>query len=126
MSDMPATPARPVSLFTIVFLFAVFAAFLLVIRYLYHPVTAPAFVGPTENLSKELQWKSDRDSRRKELQTVRDTEAKKVNGYAWADKNAGVVQLPVERAMELTAKDLAAKQQVRQIRDLPDTGRAKF
>ena len=43
MSDIPATPARPVSLFTIVFLFAVFAAFLLVIRYFYHPTTASAF-----------------------------------------------------------------------------------
>ena len=39
------------------------------------------------------------------------------------DQKAGVVQLPIERAMELTAKDLASKQQVRQIRDLPP---AKF
>jgi hypothetical protein len=116
---MPATPARPVSLFTIIFLFAVFAAFLLVIRYFYHPVTAPAFVGPTENVTKDLAWKTDRDSRRKELQTLRETEAKKVAGYGWVDKNAGVVQLPIERAMELTAHDLAAKQQIRQIRDLP-------
>src|ERR1041384_3433973 len=105
MSDNIATPARPVSLFTIVFLFAIFAAFLLVIRYFYHPETAAAFVAPVENLPKEMEWRSSRESRQHALQEVRDEEAKKATAYAWIDKNAGVVQLPIERAIELTARD---------------------
>jgi hypothetical protein len=125
MSDMPVPPARPVSLFTIVFLFAVFAAFLLVIRYFYHPTTTSAFNAPAENMSKDLEWKADAAARRKALEELREAEAKKINSYGWVDQKAGAVQLPIERAMELTARDLAAKQQVRNIRDLPSAP-AKF
>jgi hypothetical protein len=121
MSDMPATPARPVSLFTIVFVLALFAAFLLVIRYFYHPVTTSAFNAPPDNLSKDLAWRATTDSRRQILREASDAETKKISSYAWVDQKAGTVQLPIERAMELTARDLASKQQVRQIRDLPTT-----
>jgi len=102
-------PARPVSLFTIVFLFAIFAAFLLVIRYFYHPASTPAFVSSAENLPKEMQWKADRNSRRKTLDEARAADAKKAGTYGWVDQKAGVVQLPIERAMELTAQKYSAK-----------------
>lgn len=113
MSDLSATPARPVSLFTIVFLFGVFAAFLLVLRYFYHPTTVSTFNAAPENLTKELEWRATQDSRRKTLTELRDKEAKQATSYAWVDKNTGVVQLPIERAMELTARELAAKQPAR-------------
>ena len=119
MSDTPVMPARPVSLFTIVFLFAVFAAFLLVIRYFYHPATTSAFNAAPDNISKDLGWRSTSTTRREALKELHDKEGKQSSKYGWVDKNAGAVQLPIERAMELTARDLAAKQQVRQIRDLP-------
>ena len=109
MSDTPATPARPVSLFTIVFLLAIFAAFLLVIRWFYHPASSSAFNASAENLPKDLAWRADTEARRKTLQEVRDAEAKKTTGYAWVDQKAGVVQLPIERAMELTAQKYGAK-----------------
>ena len=109
MSDSSNTPARPVSLLTILFLLAIFASFLLVIRWFYHPVTTPAFVGTAENLSKDAEWRGSRDSRRKVLQEIRATEAKKASGYAWVDQSAGVVQLPIERAMELTVESYRAK-----------------
>jgi hypothetical protein len=127
MSDMPATPARPVSLFTIVFLFAVFAAFLLVIHYLYHPTTTSAFNAAPDNITKELEWRANAANRRETLKQLRESEAKQMAGYSWVDQKTGVVRLPIEHAMELTARDLAAKQQVRQIRDLPsNVSRAKF
>lgn len=117
MSDTPATPARPVSLFTLVFLFAVFGAFLLVIRYFYHPASDPAFVATPENLSKDLAWRADRDSRRKTLQELEEEQKKRASTYAWIDQRAGIVQLPIERAMELTARELAAKQPAKPLRD---------
>jgi hypothetical protein len=127
MSDMPVTPARPVSLFTIVFLFAVFAAFLLVIRYFYHPTTTSAFNAAPDNITKELEWRANAANRRETLKQLRESEAKQTAGYSWIDQKTGVVRLPIEHAMELTARDLAAKQQVRQIRDLPsNVSRAKF
>jgi hypothetical protein len=122
MSDTPALhpsngsvqPPRPVSLFTIVFLLAVFAAFLLVIRYFYEPAAAPAFVGTPENLPKELEWRSDRASRAKALHELREAESGKLATYGWVDQNAKVVHLPIDRAIELTARDLTAKQPKRQ------------
>ena len=110
MSDLPATPARPVSLFTIVFLFAVFAAFLLVIRYFYHPATSSAFNAAPDNISKDLAWRANAANRRETLKELHEKEAKQSTSYGWVDQKAGVVQLPIERAMELTARDLAAKQ----------------
>jgi F0F1-type ATP synthase membrane subunit b/b' len=110
MSDMSATPARPVSLFTIVFLFAVFAAFLLVIRYFYQPATLSSYNAAPDNVSKDFEWRATAEARRKALVELRDAEAKKVSGYAWVDQKAGTVQLPIDRAMELTARELAAKQ----------------
>ena len=128
MSDMPATPARPVSLFTIVFLLALFAAFLLVIRYFYHPATTSAFNAPADNLSKDpaSAWRIDSDTRRNALKEMHDKETKQASSYAWVDQSAGIVQLPIERAMELAARDLAAKQQTRNIRDLPGGARGNF
>ena len=127
MSDTPVTPARPVSLFTIVFLFAVFAAFLLVIRYFYQPTTTSAFAAAPDNISKDLEWRANAANRRETLKQMHESEAKQAKGYGWVDQKAGVVRLPIERAMELTARDLAGKQQVRQIRDLPsDTSRSKL
>jgi hypothetical protein len=110
MSDIPATPARPVSLFTLVFVFGLFAAFLLVLRYFYHPATVSTFNAAPENLSKDLEWRADSTARRKTLQELREKEAKQAASYAWVDQKAGTVQLPLNRAMELTAKELAAKQ----------------
>jgi hypothetical protein len=119
MSDSNATPARPVSLFTLVFLFAVFAAFLLVIRWFYQPAPAWAVNSTPDNLSKDLEWRANPASRQKVLSDLHEAESKKAASYGWVDQKAGTVQLPIERAMELTARDLAAKQQVRSIRDLP-------
>ena len=127
MSDTPVIPARPVSLFTIIFLFAVFAAFLLVVRYFYHPATTSAFNAAPDNISKDLEWRANAANRRLTLKQLREAEAAQSSGYAWIDQKAGVVRLPIERAMELTARELAAKQQVRQIRDLPsDIARPKL
>lgn len=114
MSDTTATPARPVSLFTIVFLLAVFASFLLVIRWFYHPSETAAFNARADNFpsqkdAAEVQWRATSESRRKALADLREEEAKKSGSYAWVDQKAGVVQLPIERAMELTAQKYGAK-----------------
>lgn len=34
--------------------------------------------------------------------------AAKINQYGWVDKNAGVAHIPIDRAIELTIKDLNA------------------
>lgn len=109
MSDISAPPARPVSLFTVVFMLAIFAAFLLVIRYFYQPATVSTANAAPDNLSKDLAWRATVDSRRKVLTEVRQNETKQLASYAWVDQKAGVVQLPVDRAIELTAQKYGAK-----------------
>lgn len=109
MSEPVSQPARPVSLFTIVFLFVLFGAFIFVARHYYHPNAAPPQTLEPENFSKDLAWKATRDSRRKELIDLRQQQIAQGQSYAWVDQKAGIVQLPIERAMELTAQKYGAK-----------------
>jgi hypothetical protein len=76
-------------------------------------------------MSKDLEWRANAATRRQALKELHEKETKQSSSYGWVDQKAGVVQLPIERAMELTARDLAARQQIRQIRDLP-SGRGKL
>jgi hypothetical protein len=47
--------------------------------------------------------------RRDLLAEHRKKEAEESTGYAWIDQKAGVVRLPIDRAIELTARDYAKK-----------------
>jgi len=105
MSDYTENPARPVSLFTIFFLLLLLAAFLFFVRYFYAPAgSAPQNVA-AEKLSKEMEWRATAASRRATLQETIQTQVKLVSGYAWLDQSAGVVRLPIERAMELVVEE---------------------
>jgi hypothetical protein len=112
MSDISTTsvsPARPVSLFTIVFLFVVFAAFFFAVRYFYQPSAAAPQNVAAENLGKDREWRATTESRRAALKELQEKQAKQVTSYGWVDKNAGAVHLPIERAMELTVQQYGAK-----------------
>src|ERR1051326_2808250 len=109
MSDTTSTPAGPVSLITTLFIFVLFAAFVLVVRHYYQPTTVLPQNAAAENLPKDLEWKATRDSRRKALQDLREAQAAQGDAYKWIDQKAGTVQLPIERAMELTAQQYGRK-----------------
>lgn len=100
----PGEKPRPVSLFTSLFVLAVFAVFFFVVRQFYTPVEGGAQNGPVENLAKEMEWRSTSASRRAALTELRQAQAQQATSYDWVDKNAGVVRLPIERAMELTVE----------------------
>lgn len=40
----------------------------------------------------------------KDLQEMRAAEDARLNGYGWIDQNAGIVRIPVDRAIDLVAK----------------------
>ena len=42
-----------------------------------------------------------------DLKTLRDAEDAHLHSYAWVDRKAGAVRIPIERAMELVAKEAA-------------------
>ncbi len=104
------TSPRPVSLFTIAFVLALFAAFFFVVRYYYKPTTTPAYVSKPDNMSKDLEWRSTRDARQKTLQDIRKQDTDGARGYGWVDQKAGVVRLPIDRAIDLTVQQYGKKQ----------------
>lgn len=116
MSDTPQNPSavprvvvRRPSLFTIGFLFLLFAGALLTARYVYAPSTVLPQDASAENLSKELEWRATAESRRKELVQLNQMHIDQQTGYRWIDQGAGAVQLPIERAMELTVQKYNTK-----------------
>ena len=48
-------------------------------------------------------------ARKEKLKTTRNTANKELNAYAWVDKAKGVARIPIDRAMQLTLRDLASK-----------------
>ena len=79
--------------FGIVLLFALFG------------VIVVAIIGPAPRGS---DYEETRAKKRVEnLKTVREEADKALTTYGWIDKNKGVARIPIERAMELTATDLA-------------------
>jgi hypothetical protein len=100
---------RPVSLITIGFLFVLFVAFSLVVRYFYAPDDGAPHRAAAENLGEGLEWRATSATRRAALRELRETQTGQISGYGWVDQQAGVVHLPIERAMELTLQQYGAK-----------------
>ncbi|MEO6568659.1 MAG: hypothetical protein ABIO94_07830 [Opitutaceae bacterium] len=101
MSDLSSndTP-RPVSLFTVFAIFFLFAAFLLVLKYFYLPRHTGSYSGDGIRTAQQ---------REDILAELRKKQTEQATKYGWVDQKAGVVRLPIERAMELTVQQYGAK-----------------
>ncbi|HEX2852944.1 MAG TPA: hypothetical protein VHO24_06880 [Opitutaceae bacterium] len=101
MSDLSTTSSpRPVSLFTVAAVFVGFALFLGVVYYFYTSNRKPA--DARDGVRSTAQ-------RREMLVELRKKEAELTTKYGWVDQKAGVVRLPIERAMDLTVQQYGAK-----------------
>lgn len=109
MSDSSAHSPRPVALITTLFIFAVVATGWVLVSRLYDPTSKSPQNAVAENLPKELAWKATPATRKQALGELREKHAQQAISYAWIDKNTGVVQLPIERAMQLTAAQYGSK-----------------
>ena len=109
MSDSSAHSPRPVALITTLFIFAVVATGWVLVSRLYDPTSKSPQNAVAENLPKELAWKETPATRKQALGELREKHAQQATSYAWIDKNTGVVQLPIERAMQLTAAQYGSK-----------------
>ena len=110
MSDSPAPAPRPVSLVTIAAILGCFALFffLVYLGYASHRQALPQNVA-AENLPADLSWEATPEGRREYLDELRAKQQKQATTYAWVDQKAGIVQLPIERAMELTVQAYQTK-----------------
>jgi broad specificity polyphosphatase/5'/3'-nucleotidase SurE len=99
--------SRSVSWIAVVVVFAGFAVFYGVVIELYRPrAAALPYNVPAEQLPADQAWQATPEARlayRAELQKGQAAQARQ---YAWVDQSKGTVQLPIDRAMELTVRDL--------------------
>src|SRR5438105_12922212 len=49
-------------------------------------------------------------AREEKLKTIREAATKDLSSYAWVDKGKGIARIPIDRAMQLTLRDLASKE----------------
>lgn len=87
------------SLVSVLAIFTLFALFVAVVYYVYVPKQTGAYIGDGIRTSSE---------RKKNLADLHEKEAKQATSYGWVDQSTGVVQLPLERAKELTLQQYAA------------------
>jgi hypothetical protein len=105
----PAAPApRPVSPLTVAAVFGCFALFLVPLYYGYVRHRPPVWFlpesGPAQNLPASDAWQATAAGRLAYLHQLRAAQEKQATTYAWVDRKAGVVQLPIARAMELVVQ----------------------
>ncbi len=113
MSDQPQSYAFPqrTPAFTAVVVIAAALLFAWVVHRYYHP---PAAVDPRGNanpkdFAADVRWKMTPEGRAQRLTELRAREQAEATTYGWVDQKAGVVRLPIERAEELTLRDLSRK-----------------
>ncbi len=110
MTDAPTPAPRPVSLVAVIGIFVLLSVFGLLARRAYerHGSIAPQNEA-ADNLPKDLAWRATPVARRQALADLRAKQAAQATTYAWVDKKAGVVQLPISRAVELVIEEHGGK-----------------
>jgi hypothetical protein len=110
MSSTHDSTPRPVSLVTILAILGCFALFLLLVYVAYVPRRAGAPQNSLpEKISDDMKWQATPEGRMAYLTELRDKQQKQASSYGWVDQKAGVVQLPIDRAMELIVQEHQAK-----------------
>jgi len=113
-TDTTSPPASvlppPRGAFWVAFLAAIgcFAIFLLVLYLAYIPQRRLAADVDLTKIPVEEQWKYTAKGRQDHLDELRSREKAAATSYAWIDKDKGIVQLPIDRAVQLTLQELNA------------------
>ena len=111
MSDPRESQPRPAGLPAILVILGSLALFLVLafVLYVRDRPAAPQDTTP-DRLPAEMRWESTPEGRRAYLAELRARQAAQASSYGWVDRKAGIVQLPLDRAMELTVQAANAKQ----------------
>jgi hypothetical protein len=109
--DQPgATPPRkPVSWVSVAAVFGCFALFLLIIYIAYLPQREKTAEADLAQVPPDDRWQYSPEGRADKLKDLRAREETELTTYGWIDQKAGVVRLPIDRAMELTLQSLQAR-----------------
>ena len=98
VTSPPATARPPIS----------FGAWLgVVLLFLFFGIFVYVLVAAAPHGNNYEQKRAE--ARAKKLNDARSAATKELNSYAWVDKGKGVARIPIDRAMELTLRDLASR-----------------
>jgi len=109
MSLPPETNSKPASWVSVAAVFGCFALFLLIIWIAYLPQREKTEEADLSQVSPDDRWQYSPEGRAAKLRELRDHEQTELTTYGWIDEKAGIVRLPIDRAMELTQQSLQAK-----------------
>ena len=102
---------KPVSWFTVAVVFVGLGLFGLVVRWFYTPPgTLRSYNVAGEELPDDQMWKATPEGRKEHLAELKGSQSEMAGSYGWIDRENGVVRLPLDRAMEITAEELKASQ----------------
>ena len=73
-----------------------------------HPIGPLPPYGAAEGTPADQAWQTTAEGRRAYLLELQTKQQKQAASYDWVDRKAGIVQLPIDRAMALTAQDAGA------------------
>ncbi|HEY1793712.1 MAG TPA: hypothetical protein VGG34_12405 [Opitutaceae bacterium] len=106
MTDESTPTPRPVSLVAVIWIYVLLSLFAYLADRVYarHLPAAPQNEVP-EHLSKDMDWKKTPESRKAYMLGLRQQQAEQGSTYGWVDEKAGVVRLPISRAMELVVQE---------------------
>jgi hypothetical protein len=106
MSEPVAPAPRPVSTVAVAAIFVLFSLFYVASKWAYVPTLPPAPQNQAaDNLPKDLAWRATPEARKATLADLRKRQAEQAASYGWVDQKAGIVQVPIDRAMELVVKE---------------------
>ena len=113
MSDQPQSYAFPqrAPVFTAAVVIAGLALFGWFVHRLYHPagpVNPLALANPAD-FGEDQRWKMTSKGRALRLKELREHEQAELATYGWIDQKAGVVRVPIDRAIDLTVEEYGRK-----------------
>ena len=87
----------------------VFTTVLVLVCFALFGLLARRYYAPHAYTVDKVEGVKSPEERKKLLTDKLDAEHATATNYAWVDQKAGVVRLPIERAIELTVRDQAKK-----------------
>ena len=109
MNPPPDARPKPVSWISVAAIFGCFALFFVILYLAYLPNRKKPAEADLSQVPAEERWIYSPEGRAAHLSELHAREKTELNSYGWVDQKAGVVRLPIDRAMELTVRDLQAK-----------------
>jgi hypothetical protein len=109
MSLPPDAQSKSVSWVSVAAVFGCFALFLFIIYLAYLPQREKTAEADLSQVSADERWQYSAEGRASHLADLRAREQTEQTTYGWVDQKAGIVRLPIDRAMQLTLQDLQAK-----------------